>query len=136
MHGIGVQAALAVGPDQQQNPRGPARARVGHRETADRAGGLGGQPIEQPGDRAAVDLGGLDHRRRRRLHEARDVAARKGMTLRAIIEQGLRRVIDEANQPRPFKLRQASFGGTGLQAEFKDASWEELRDAIYRGCGT
>jgi hypothetical protein len=70
------------------------------------------------------------------LHEARDVAARQGMTLRAIIEQGLRRVIDEANQPKPFKLRPAAFGGTGLQTEFRDASWEQLRDAIYRGRGT
>jgi len=70
------------------------------------------------------------------LREARDAAARKGMTLRAIIEQGLRRVIDEVNRPKPFKLREAGFGGSGLQAEFGDASWEELRDTVYRGRGT
>jgi hypothetical protein len=70
------------------------------------------------------------------LREARDVAARQGMTLRAIIEQGLRRVIDEARRPKPFKLRKVGFGGTGLQPEFKDASWEQLRDTIYRGRGT
>ena len=70
------------------------------------------------------------------LHEARDIAARKGVTLRAIIEQGLRRVIDEANRPKPFKLRNVGFGGAGLQAEFQDSSWEQLRDAIYRGRGT
>lgn len=70
------------------------------------------------------------------LHEARDIAARKGMTLRAIIEQGLRRVIDEANRPQPFKLRDVGFGGAGLQPEFRDASWEQVRDAIYRGRGT
>ena len=70
------------------------------------------------------------------LHEARNVATRKGMTLRAIIEQGLRRVIDEANRSQPFKLRDAGFGGSGLQAEFREASWEKLRDAIYRGRGT
>lgn len=70
------------------------------------------------------------------LREARDVAARQGMTLRAIVEQGLRRVIDEANRPKPFKLRKVGFGGTGLQGEFKDASWEQLRDTIYRGRGT
>jgi len=70
------------------------------------------------------------------LHEARDVAARQGTTLRAIIEQGLRRVIDEAKRPKSFKLRKVGFGGTGLQREFKDASWEQLRDTIYRGRGT
>ena len=70
------------------------------------------------------------------LHEARDVAARQGMTLREIVERGLRRVIDEANQPKPFKLRKAGFDGAGLQPEFRDASWERQRDAIYRGRGT
>jgi len=70
------------------------------------------------------------------LHEARAVAARQGMTLRAIIEQGLRHVIDEAKQPKSFKLRQVGFGGSGLQPEFQDASWEQLRDTIYRGRGT
>ena len=70
------------------------------------------------------------------LHEARDIAARQGVTLRAIIEQGLRRVIDEAKRPKPFKLRKVGFKGAGLQPEFKDASWEELRDTIYRGRGT
>jgi hypothetical protein len=70
------------------------------------------------------------------LREARDVASRQGVTLRTIIEQGLRRAIDEANRPRPFKLRKVGFGGTGLQPEFKDASWEQLRDTIYRGHGT
>lgn len=70
------------------------------------------------------------------LREARDVAARQGLTLRAIIEQGLRRAIDEAKRPKPFKLRKVGFGGTGLQAEFRGASWEQLRDVIYRGRGS
>ncbi len=70
------------------------------------------------------------------LHEARDIAARKGMTLRAIVEQGLRHVIDEANRRQPFKLRQAGFGGSGLQAGFEEAPWEQVRDTIYRGRGT
>jgi hypothetical protein len=69
------------------------------------------------------------------LAEARKVAAREGVTLRALIERGLFRVVGDATQTEPFKLRRASFKGAGLQAEFRDASWERLRDAAYQGRG-
>jgi hypothetical protein len=70
------------------------------------------------------------------LSEAREVAAREGVTLRALIERGLHRAIEEAARGRPFKLRRATFRGKGLQAEYRDAPWEAVRDAIYRGRGT
>ena len=69
------------------------------------------------------------------LREARRVAAQQGTTLRAVIERGLQRVIHEAAHRDSFKLRQASFGGSGRQPEFADASWERVRDAIYRDRG-
>lgn len=69
------------------------------------------------------------------LHEARSLAAREGVTLRALIERGLHRVIDETTRSTPFKLRRASFKGRGRQAAFSDASWEQLRDAVYRDRG-
>jgi hypothetical protein len=69
------------------------------------------------------------------LVEARRVAEREGLSLRAVIERGLHRVIDETRRGAPFTLRRASFAGQGLQAEFKDASWERLRDAAYRDRG-
>jgi hypothetical protein len=62
-------------------------------------------------------------------------AIRKGVTLRTLIEQGLHRVIAEAKSGGPFKLRRASFKGQGLQPEFRDASWEMLRDAAYKDHG-
>ena len=65
------------------------------------------------------------------LSEARKAAAREGLTLRALIERGLHRAIEETERKSPFKLRRATFAGQGLQAEFKDASWERLRAAIY-----
>jgi hypothetical protein len=70
------------------------------------------------------------------LSEAREVAAREGVTLRALIERGLHRAIEEAARSKPFKLRRATFRGQGLQAEYRDAPWEAVRDAIYRGRGT
>lgn len=69
------------------------------------------------------------------LREARQLAAREGTTLRALVEQGLRHILEEKKRSKPFRLRKASFKGEGLQAEFHDASWERLRDAIYEGRG-
>ena len=69
------------------------------------------------------------------LHEARKAAAREGVTLRALVERGLRRVVAEAKPGKPFELRRASFGGHGLQSDFDGASWDEFRDLAYRGRG-
>ena len=68
------------------------------------------------------------------LREARRLAAREGVTLRALVERGLQRVIAERQHP-PFRLRKASFRGEGLQQEMQDADWGRLRDAIYEGRG-
>jgi hypothetical protein len=70
------------------------------------------------------------------LEEVRSVAAREGVTLRGLIERGLHQVVRDAAAGRSFKLRRASFRGNGLQPEFEDASWEQIRDAIYRGRGS
>jgi hypothetical protein len=69
------------------------------------------------------------------LREARKIAAREGLTLRALVERGLHRVIAETNHSAPFKLRRASFKGKGLQAELRDASWDEIRERVYEGRG-
>jgi hypothetical protein len=45
--------------------------------------------------------------------EARSEARRSGVTLRELIETGLRRVLDERRSAKPFKLRDGSVGGHG-----------------------
>jgi hypothetical protein len=67
------------------------------------------------------------------LREAKHVAAREGTTLRALVEQGLRQVVAEKKQKRPFRLRKASFKGRGLRPELADAGWERIRDLAYEG---
>lgn len=62
---------------------------------------------------------------------ARQVAAEERTTLRALIEAGLRKVLEERQQGRSFRLRAASFGGGGLQPEFREADWERVREAAY-----
>lgn len=69
------------------------------------------------------------------LREARKLAAREGVTLRTLVERGLSRVLRETGKAAPFKLRSAAFEGHGLQADFRDASWEKLREAAYEGRG-
>jgi hypothetical protein len=69
------------------------------------------------------------------LLEARKVAARDRTTLRALVEQGLRRVVADKKRRRQFRLRKASFKGRGLRAELGDAGWERLRDLAYEGRG-
>jgi hypothetical protein len=71
------------------------------------------------------------------LKEARRVAQREGTTLRALLEEGLRRVLAERRARRgTFRLRRATFKGKGLLPEFESGGWTATRDAIYRERGT
>ena len=69
------------------------------------------------------------------LREARKLAEREGVTLRALVERGLRRVVTETKPGAPFKLRRATFKGRGLKADLRGASWDKLSDLIYEGRG-
>lgn len=67
--------------------------------------------------------------------EAKKIARRDKTTLKALIEEGLRRVVEEKKRQKKFRLKKASFKGKGLSHEFKDASWDEIRKEIYKGRG-
>ena len=67
--------------------------------------------------------------------EARQLAEREQTTLKALVEQGLRRTLAERKRRSAFNLRKATFKGKGLQAEVAGASWEQLRDLSYEGRG-
>ncbi len=69
------------------------------------------------------------------LRDAKHVAAQEGITLRELVEDGLRRAIAGRQRPRPFKLRDASFRGEGLQPGIEEGNWEQIRDLIYEGHG-
>jgi hypothetical protein len=69
------------------------------------------------------------------LREVRELAAREGVTLRTLVERGLHRIVAETKDSAPFKLRRASFKGRGLQEELGEASWDGVRDLIYRDRG-
>lgn len=68
--------------------------------------------------------------------EAKRVAARDHTTLRALIEEGLRQIVNERKEPHSFRLEDASFRGDGLQPGVEEGSWKRLRDLIYEGRGS
>jgi hypothetical protein len=69
------------------------------------------------------------------LHEVRRLAAREGVTLRSLLERGLRCILAETKDSPPFKLRRASFKGEGRQTALREAEWETLRDLTYQDRG-
>jgi CRISPR/Cas system-associated protein Csm6 len=69
------------------------------------------------------------------LRRARKLAADEKTTVRALIEEGLRRVIEERRGAKAFRLRKASFKGKGLQPHLAGSSWDEIRNISYEGRG-
>jgi len=68
------------------------------------------------------------------LRLAKATAAREETTVRALVEEGLRKVLAERKSRPAFRLRLVTFGGQGLQPGAE--GWEEIRDRIYQGRGS
>ena len=69
------------------------------------------------------------------LNEARKVAEREKITLRTLVERGLRQELKERRARAPFRLRLVTFHGDGLHPQAGEGAWERLRDFIYEGRG-
>ena len=67
---------------------------------------------------------------------AKAAAAREGIPLKALIERGLRSVLEESDEAGSFKLRDASVTGKGLHPDAKAMSWDEIRDRSYGKSGS
>ncbi|SDJ45229.1 antitoxin of type II TA system, VapB [Frankineae bacterium MT45] len=68
------------------------------------------------------------------LRDVQALAKQRGTTSKSLVEQALRRLIEE-QQGKTFSLPDLSVDGDGLRPEFKDASWETIRDAAYGSPG-
>jgi hypothetical protein len=67
------------------------------------------------------------------LRDAKRYAAARELTLRQVLETGLRTLLAEAKvAKKPFRLKPASFNGDGM---VKDYSWPEIRSVMYQGRG-
>lgn len=71
------------------------------------------------------------------LDEVRRLAARRGLTVRQVVEESLRQLVSSAGQRQRagFKLRDASFKGQGLQEGVAEGDWRQVRDLAYEGRG-
>ena len=65
------------------------------------------------------------------LAEAKRLAARKHTTVRALVEDGLRLVLDREQQSEGFTLRDGSVGGRGLRPAAQRAGHDAWLDAVY-----
>lgn len=70
------------------------------------------------------------------LEDAKRLAAKEGVTLKSLVEEGLRKVVEERKERPQFRLRDESFGGRGLRPEASEAGWERLRELAYEGRGS
>jgi len=66
---------------------------------------------------------------------AQRLARKEKTTFRSLTEQGLRLVL-QSKEAKPVELSPlVTVRGSGLTDEFKYASWDKIRDEIYRGRG-
>ena len=65
------------------------------------------------------------------LAEAQALAVKEKTTLKELINEGLRRVIKERQEAKPFVLKDCSVGGEGLNPELEGVSWEVIRALAY-----
>ncbi len=70
------------------------------------------------------------------LKKAKRLAAKRRTTLREIIEQGIRNTVKEHQRGVKYVLPDMSVDGKGLQPEFKNKAWSDIRDAAYDGRGS
>jgi hypothetical protein len=69
------------------------------------------------------------------LEEAKKLAITEQTTLKALVSEGLRRILAERQKKNSFQLRKATFRGQGLQPHLAGASWEKIRELAYEGHG-
>jgi hypothetical protein len=67
------------------------------------------------------------------LARAKRHARKAGTSLRALVEEGLRRVLDDKPPRRAYKLRDLSVGSANGPDPLEAMSWQDLRDEIYGG---
>lgn len=65
------------------------------------------------------------------LLSAKKLAERTGRPLRAVVEEGLRLVLTQQSEKKPFRLKDCSVGDGDRPDPLESWSWQDLRDEIY-----
>ena len=70
------------------------------------------------------------------LADIHKIVVKRKTTLKALVEEGLRHVVEtESVTRKPFKMKDASVGKPGDPWPLDGKSWEEIRDVIYEDRG-
>lgn len=69
------------------------------------------------------------------LAAAKRYAGERGMTLRALVEEGLRAVLHSSSPNATFTLRDESVPGEGLRPEVRNAGWARVAEMTYEDRG-
>ena len=67
--------------------------------------------------------------------QAKRCAQRRQTTLRDIIEEGLRLVMDREDAVQKYRLKDLSYGSGGTVPGIEMGDWERIRDILYTGRG-
>ena len=67
------------------------------------------------------------------LARAKRHAQRSGVPLRAVVEEGIRRVLAAEDTPTTYQLPDLSVGDARDPNPLESMTWSELRDEIYDG---
>ncbi len=65
------------------------------------------------------------------IHRSKRLLQEQGGTLRALVEEGLTLALERRERNAKGQVKPVTFRGQGLQPEFRGASWQRIRDAIY-----
>ena len=70
------------------------------------------------------------------LKEAKAVAATEQVTLRSLVDEGLRWALSRRRKKAErFVLRDAGVPGRGVRDGLTEGNWDQIRDLIYPGHG-
>ena len=69
------------------------------------------------------------------LERSKRAALKEGITLRAIVEEGLRLALSARQRRARPDFRMITFNGDGLTDDFRSAGWDRVRDEIYSDRG-
>ncbi|HEX2612810.1 MAG TPA: DUF2191 domain-containing protein [Fibrobacteria bacterium] len=65
------------------------------------------------------------------LAQGKQIAEEEHVTLRSLVEEGLRYVLTRRGHIKVFRWKPVTIKGRGLNPEFADAGWDGVRGAIY-----
>ena len=66
------------------------------------------------------------------LKRSKRAAREEGKSLRQLLEEGLRSALNAREHKPRRRFRLHTFKGDGRTDAFRNASWEQMRDEIYR----